>query len=326
MVAQNTERGASDMNNISLQYFITVAQELNITKAAEKLFITQQSLSEQIKKLERSYNAVFFERHPRLRLTYQGEQMLAYAQKVVEAERELLSKRVRLSIGQTSSRGAVFMPTIFQSFHREYPNVVLTIINGNHEYITNQLRLGKIEMYMGMRDNTLSRENGDTLYRDKLFFIISRELLSQHLGDEADKFIENHRHGIDFADTCSFPMALPPHTSSLRLVFDKLMSSNHVNPDIILETKEHEIMFDLCKNGLCSCFVSRELLYRKIMHRNLPTNVLFFPANDLDNLSCIDIVYNKNLSPYASAFLQCCHDTISSSIAHIDEYLKNANE
>ena len=92
------------MNNISLYYFITVAQELNITKAAEKLFITQQSLSEHIKKLEKTYNAVFFERHPRLKLTYQGEQMLAYAQKVVEAEQELdeklqddrLANRVRL--------------------------------------------------------------------------------------------------------------------------------------------------------------------------------------------------------------------------------------
>ena len=51
----------------------------------------------------------------------------------------------------------------------------------------------------------------------------------------------------------------------------------------------------------------------------------FLYHNDLDKLSCIDIVYSKNLSKYGEAFLNCCHKTIASSIAHIDEYLKNVN-
>ena len=43
------------MNNISLQYFITAAEEQNITQAAAKLFISQQALSGHIKKLEKAY-------------------------------------------------------------------------------------------------------------------------------------------------------------------------------------------------------------------------------------------------------------------------------
>ena len=41
------------MNQTSLYYFVVTAQELNMTKAAARLFISQQSLSEHIRKLER---------------------------------------------------------------------------------------------------------------------------------------------------------------------------------------------------------------------------------------------------------------------------------
>lgn len=318
------------MNNISLHYFITVAEELNITKAAARLFITQQSLSEHIKKLEKTYNAVFFERSPRLRLTYQGERMLAYARKVVEAEHELKDKlredrelkRVRLTIGQTSSRSAVFMPTIFCNYHEMYPNVVLSILNGNHEYIDNQLRLGKIEMYMGLSDNGIPYEKGETLYQDKLYFIISRELLREKLGEGAEAYIARHRNGIGLPEACAFPLVLPPRTSKLRPIFDELLTRQIVTPDTILETAEHDILFDVCQRGLCGCFVSRELLYRKIMHKSLPDNVLYFPAAGFDNLTRVELVYNsKNLSPHAIAFLNCCRETVKQTMKEVDNCL-----
>ena len=80
------------MNIQSLYYFIAVAEELNISQTARRLYITQQALSDQIRKLEKQYGAVFFERRPRFKLTYQGEQMLAYARSVVKAEQVLAGK------------------------------------------------------------------------------------------------------------------------------------------------------------------------------------------------------------------------------------------
>ena len=75
-----------EMNHIGLYYFTVAAEELNITRAAAKLFISQQSLSEHIRKLEKQYDAVFFTRGSRLALTSQGERMLAYAREVLEAD------------------------------------------------------------------------------------------------------------------------------------------------------------------------------------------------------------------------------------------------
>ncbi len=55
------------------QYFIALAEEMNISRAAEKLFISHQCLSKYLKNLEQEYNLTFFERTPRLKLTSAGQ-------------------------------------------------------------------------------------------------------------------------------------------------------------------------------------------------------------------------------------------------------------
>ena len=61
------------MNFLTLKYFIAVAEELSITKASEKLFISQQSLSKHIIKLEKELEVTLFERAPTMSLTYAGK-------------------------------------------------------------------------------------------------------------------------------------------------------------------------------------------------------------------------------------------------------------
>ena len=54
------------MNNLGFRYFLVVAKELSFTKAAEKLFISQQSLSAHVQRLEQYYGVELFQRKPLL--------------------------------------------------------------------------------------------------------------------------------------------------------------------------------------------------------------------------------------------------------------------
>ena len=66
-----------------LRYFITVAQEQSFTRAAEKLFTAQPSLSQQIKDLEQEVGVNLFERSSRkIQLTDEGKAFLIYAEKL----------------------------------------------------------------------------------------------------------------------------------------------------------------------------------------------------------------------------------------------------
>ena len=315
------------MNHIGLYYFTVAAEELNITRAAAKLFISQQSLSEHIRKLEKQHDAVFFTRGGRLSLTSQGERMLRYAREVLEADRDLhvalrdagQANRVRLRVGMASTRGNVFLPPIYEAYRRLCPNVVLSIVSGNIEYIEQQFQLEKIELYTGMTSNIRTRVPADILYRDKLYFVVSRELLLRTLGSGSEAFVRAHAGGLTVPDACRFPIALPPTTSTLRLIFERSFSKNGLHPDAVLETSDHDVLLDLCSSGACGCFASRELLHRRLHREPGTENVLIFPALDLDELSAFCMVYRReSLSPEVETLIRCSRGVISDILRRID--------
>ena len=67
------------MDTNSLYYFAEAAKDMNFTKTAKRLFISQQNLSNHIMRLEAYYDTKLFERKPHLSLTYSGEVLLTYA-------------------------------------------------------------------------------------------------------------------------------------------------------------------------------------------------------------------------------------------------------
>ena len=62
--------------NISLEYFLAVAEEESISRAAERVMVSQQDMSNHIRRLEKQYG-LLFERRPRFALTPAGEAVLA---------------------------------------------------------------------------------------------------------------------------------------------------------------------------------------------------------------------------------------------------------
>ena len=67
------------MNFASMDYFIMVAREKSFTKAAQRLYITQQTLSAHIASIEKELGCSLFVRHVPLELTYAGQVFLKYA-------------------------------------------------------------------------------------------------------------------------------------------------------------------------------------------------------------------------------------------------------
>ena len=115
-----------------LRYFLAVAEEQSFTKAADKLFTAQPSLSQQIKDLEQEVGVALFERLARkVRLTPEGEAFLPYAQqsldyakRAVAAARQVAQrKNNQLHIGFLNVAEITLMPTILAQLKQSMPNL-----------------------------------------------------------------------------------------------------------------------------------------------------------------------------------------------------------
>ena len=121
------------MDTVSLIYFSEAAKDLNFTKTAQRLFISQQTLSNHIARLEEAYQVKLFERKPRLMLTSAGETLLSFARDYKTSEENLkaqltdISQResAQLRIGCTPHRTSIVMPILAEEFAQRYPNVEL---------------------------------------------------------------------------------------------------------------------------------------------------------------------------------------------------------
>src|SRR3954470_20564370 len=120
-----------------LRYFVAVAEERHITRAAERLGIQQPPLSQQIRALEAELGAPLLRRHPRgVELTQAGEVLLTEARTVLEqVERAVTATRRagrgeagRIGLGFTSSASFhPLVPAMVRAYRDAYPLVALSL-------------------------------------------------------------------------------------------------------------------------------------------------------------------------------------------------------
>ena len=139
-----------------LRYFVAVADELNFTRAAQRLGITQPSLSSQIRQLETEMGTPLLRRETRgIELTDAGKLMLEEARVILaEVERAKMGvgRRARGETGKINigSAGATYfhplIPTIIHEFKKKYPDVVLMPEESNTSLLLARLRAGAIDL------------------------------------------------------------------------------------------------------------------------------------------------------------------------------------
>jgi DNA-binding transcriptional LysR family regulator len=138
-----------------LRYFITVADELNFSRAAERLGITQPQLSQHIKALESGLGVQLLDRKQRpLQLTGTGQAFLEEAQSTLATLEQAVRKIQRihqgevgsLSVGFTSSMANDILPDILRTFRQEYPNISLILREANSGSQIQALRDRQIDL------------------------------------------------------------------------------------------------------------------------------------------------------------------------------------
>ena len=142
-----------------LRYFLTVCEEMNFTKAAERLAIAQPPLSRQIKDLEEELGtALFIREHHVLRLTDEGIRFRSYANRIVSlADRSVEDIREMntglqgtIYIAEVEGKAPRLTSSFIASFAGKYPEVQYNIWNGNSDEVTSRVKNGLSDLAIMM--------------------------------------------------------------------------------------------------------------------------------------------------------------------------------
>lgn len=183
------------INFLNLEYFLAAAEELNFTRAAKRLYISQQSLSNHISNMEKEFDVVLFNRTSPLTLTYAGQALKVRARELLDLKDETYREIAdikdfstgQLSIGVSHTRGRFILPEILPTYQSEFPGIELHLIEGNSSELANDLLHGTIDLMIDLLPFTA--ENVDTvpICQEEILLVVPDEVLKKAHPDGWDE-------------------------------------------------------------------------------------------------------------------------------------------
>jgi len=138
-----------------LRVFLAVARHNSFSRAAEELRLTQPAVSAQVRELERTLDATFFDRVGRgIVLTEAGKELLDYSQRVctlVDEAKLVMEeldglKRGRVALAAVSTAGAYVLPSLLGAFRQEYPGITISLEVTNRAAVQRRLLHNEVDL------------------------------------------------------------------------------------------------------------------------------------------------------------------------------------
>ena len=239
----------SNINLNNYKIFYEVASHQSITDAANKLFLTQSAISKSIKKLESDLNTKLFYRNTKgIKLTEKGEELLYYVDKafnsLITGERTIIENdnltKGKISIGVPSQIGSFYIFDNITKFHKDYPNIEITIISKTTKQLLKLLESHEIDFII---DTSPINTNIDN--------IIIKPLI-----DVKNIFVVNTKSSIPYTkiksikDLKKYPLVLPIKGTNNRIELDKVFDKFNVNYNNIINIHTSEMIVGAIKKDL----------------------------------------------------------------------------
>ena len=263
-----------------LRYVLTIDEEKSFTRAAQKLFMAQPSLSQYIKRLEDSLGFPLFDRSRiPLALTDEGEQYVAYARQILLLKEEMrrgledISRgtgRGNVSLGIPSVRGSYLLPLMIPHCKKKYPHIEVTLIElpaGNSDELERRLSEGKLDLCILSHPTTVEEVAYETIFEERLLLAVPPYYESRlPSGTVAGgKFPL-----IDLSELKDQPFILTTRETRLRRAVERLLSEAGFTPKVIMETNSLETAQKMVSVDYGFTFAP-EMFMRAPFERHCPT-------------------------------------------------------
>ena len=249
-----------------LQYIVAIADENNITHAAEKLYISQSALNQQLLKLEKELGVPLFHRsRTDWRPTEAGKIYLKAAREMLLMKKDTYHKihdlaeiqKGELSVGFTPGRGIVMFSHVYQKFHKMHPNIQvipreLSVQKQQTLLQSGDLDLGFVTLIPSQQKTSL--EYIPLLSEKILVGVPVRHPVNiDSEGSWADA-VTNSESGLSTLNLYALreePFVLTYQESTLREITDHIFEAAGFKPHVLFETSSNATIATMVCAEMC---------------------------------------------------------------------------
>lgn len=289
----------------SERLFLTLAKELHFGRAAEKEFISQQCLSDHIRRLEAAYNTPLFFRKPFVALTPAGEAVqrtLLLIKKLEDGlsnELEELENGIRgtLRIGMNYTRARILLPKFFAQYHLQYPHVHIEPVLEETKTMQELFTKGELDCFLGVNVHLQPPMEYLPLSQETIYLMASASFLQHYAGINPDS-LENLKTEMELEHFNHLPFATNGAISTLNKIIEQHMISRQISIQSIFSVSDYTILSGICRSGCVASFCPQMFLPAILSEnkRSQKDRFLYaFPIKGLQQVLDCGLVYNNML-------------------------------
>ena len=250
------------MDTRQIEYILMIAQENNITRAAEKLFISQSALNQQLLKLEKELGCQLFHRsRTNWRPTEEGKIYIEGAEKIMMVKKETYAKIqdclhegiATLDVGLTPGRGFRMFTAIYPALHEKYPGLIVTPVEMNVQ--RQQEAIAKGQLDIGFVTAAVKEKTNDhylDLGKEEFVLVVPKD---SSFGLEEQDW--DTLPVIDLKKLENETFSLMYKSSTSRKFVDRLFEKAGFFPQIMMESSSTTSLLHLAELGLCNVIIPR---------------------------------------------------------------------
>lgn len=289
------------------EYVLAVYQEKSFSKAAQRLYISQPSLSASIKRIEDKLGTPIFDRSTQpVTLTEIGEEYIRYAIDMQEREQafdryvsdhtQLLAGTVHL--GGSSLFSSFILPSMIMAFNEKYPQIHFEITEGNTKNLMEKLGRSELDLVV---DNTIVNDENilSQIYTSEqlILAVPSHLAINKKVADFAmtarDIKADKHLSFDSYIDISAFAkedfIFLNPENDTGKRA-NRVFKKYGLKPHVMYYLDQQVTAYNIAESGLGIAFVSDTLIkhmgdtpylkYYKMADSEMTRNIYFYYKNN----------------------------------------------
>lgn len=311
------------INFLNLEYFLVAAEELNFTRAAKRLYISQQSLSNHISNLEKEFDVELFHRTSPLTLTYAGQALRAKARAILDLREETCQEiadikdfsKGQLTIGVSHTRGCKILPEILPVYKERFPGIQLHLKEGNSSELDADLLHGDVDLIVGLLPFKVENIETVPICEEEILLVVPDSVLEKAFPGRLSEVRRRLARDTDLSLLKECPFLLINPGNRVRTLADEMFEEAQFTPNIILETENIETVMALAAKGMGITFYPKMFISSHTPLQNLAAEhggLNFYSLNYPKAHSVLAIGYHKGhyMSRATKEFINIAKETI----------------